>query len=220
MKRMTAIASVLGLLALSACTSETDEPSSDSQVAESVPQANETQDADGDYVQTEADAPAAPTGATSYTDDGTGRFDFGSTATFPSGMKLAIDYLGETKLSERGVASDCDAGDPVAVFELTISNHTGSTTNPSRTLDISGEYYKDGVGLRTDPVRVESPNVVDNWQGKKLDKAMSISELPDGETATAYAGMCRPDASNDVKNVYGTFANEEVVTPFWATSVS
>lgn len=220
MKRTIAIASAFSLLTLSACTSGTDGPRSGSEVADSAPQAHKTQGTDGEYAQTEADAPAVPTGASSYTDDGTGRFDFGSTATFPSGMELTIDYLGETKLSERGVASDCNVGDPVAVFEMTISNHTGSTTNPSRTLEISGEYYKDGDGGAHDPMRVDSPNVVDQWQGKKLDNGMSISELPDGESATVYAGMCRTDASNDVKNVYGTFANEEVVTPFWATSVS
>lgn len=220
MKRITAIVSAFGLLALSACTSGTDEPRSDSQIAESAPQAHEANGADGEYVQAEANAPAAPTGATSYADDGTGRFDFGSTATFPSGMELTIDYLGETNLSEHGVASDCNTGDPIAVFELTITNHSGSTTNPSRNLDISGEYYKNGDEGAPDPMRVDSPNVVDHWQGKKLDKGMSLSELPDGESSTAYAGMCRPDASNDAKNVYGTFANEEVVTPFWATSMS
>ncbi|MCT1551537.1 hypothetical protein [Brevibacterium casei] len=215
MKRMTAIASIVGLLALSACTSATDDSHTESQVAEASPQAHETQNADGDYVQTEAEPPATASGATSYNDDGTGYFDFGKTATFPSGMELTVDYLGETKFSEHGTASNCTAGDPVAVFKLTIANNTGSTVNPSDSLDISGVYYKDGVRGSYDPVLVDAPNVFDDWQGKKLDKGMSITELPDDESATAYAGMCRPDASNDETAVHGTFADEEVATPLW-----
>src|SRR5699024_2606002 len=82
-------------------------------------------------------------------------------------------------------------------------------------LDISGIYYKDGVGGSYDPVLVDAPNVFDDWQGKKLDKGMSLSELSDGDTATAYAGMCRPDASNDETAVHGALDDEEVATPLW-----
>jgi len=63
MKRITATATALGFLTLSACTSATDDSHTESQVAEASPQAHETQDADGDYVQTEADPPATASGA-------------------------------------------------------------------------------------------------------------------------------------------------------------
>lgn len=215
MKSVTAMATVIGVLALSACTFATEDRQSETQAGESAPQADKTRDADGDYVQTEADPPATAAGATSYKDDGTGYFDFGTAARFPSGMALAVDYLTETTLSEHGTASNCMPGDPVAVFELTIDNNTGSTANPSESLDIAGIYYKDGVGNSYDAVLVDAPKVFDDWHDQGLDAGMSLPELPDGETATAYAGMCHPDASNDEIAVHGTFSGDEVATPLW-----
>lgn len=114
-------------------------------------------------------------------------YAFGETITYEDGLSITLSAPQTATLSEWGAGGNCQAGDPIEYFEVTLVNETDATYSPVMAAGISAITTDSENGEYADPVFDELPN------GESSDDMTLLEDLRPGMKASYTQAFCGTD---------------------------